>query len=152
MHTGITKTMARLSGPTGAILLALASLIVFHPDNVSAQAYGQPAPTGAQPAQAAAQPAQPPQTAAQPAQPAQMVAQGSSQVMLDVDVPDTSATITNGQGFFIGGWAVASGGQGTGVVSVDVYLDSPQATGPAIGTARLGIALAAGNDLAHVLE
>jgi hypothetical protein len=56
-------------------------------------------------------------------------------IMLDVDAPGTGAQIMEGRMMLVGGWVVAPG---DAVMSVDVYLDSPQ--GMPLGTARLGIA------------
>jgi hypothetical protein len=140
---GIGTRSWRLTGLAGALLLASTSALTLTAPEANAQAgYAQPpvtqpmgatqaAPaTAAQPASAQATSAQP--VAQAPIPPAQG---GSAQIMLDVDAPTIGASIANGQGFFVGGWAIASGAS---ITSVEVYLDSSQGTGTPIGFARLG--------------
>src|SRR5437016_1031922 len=63
-------------------------------------------------------------------------AQSSAMVM--IDAPSGGITITNGVPLAIGGWAVDPGGSGTGITSVDVYLDGPAGSGRLLGQARYG--------------
>jgi Bacterial Ig domain len=65
-------------------------------------------------------------------------AEGSTQMSIDLDAPGTGAIVTNGDPFFVGGWAVAPGAAGSGVTSVDVFLDGGPTSGTYLGSATLG--------------
>src|SRR6266511_4052334 len=67
-------------------------------------------------------------------------AQTATQVTLSLDSPNPGITVTNGQRVLVGGWAGAPGQRGSGISSVDVYLDGTTDLNAWQGEARLGIA------------
>src|SRR4051812_17664513 len=69
-----------------------------------------------------------------------VLAQNQGTVILTIDAPSNGAEIAEGQPVVIGGWAVDPGKPGTGVSSVDVFLDAPQApSGTFVGPTRYGL-------------
>ncbi len=59
--------------------------------------------------------------------------------MVQIDVPSTGATVSNGQALLIQGWAADTAGPGTGIAEVHVYLDGQAGQGgTGLGAATYG--------------